>query len=445
MTLSSSLPKELPPKSIPIIPSGINTESQKLHLGQQALQQSSRKPLPTPPVKKNNPSNAYPTSWKERGDYHLQRKEFELADKAYGEAYNQAIKQNQNIDVACKDVGIYHLMYEFAAETPWHLRKSHDNERWTLAAVNLAIALHQYEKKSPPDKNGIQQILFYFADLERKFFEKEWGIASAKINVESYFRQRLELRQLRQSAGEKILTTPARGVLKDFSENIDKFIKNILKEAFSIVGEPPSEYTFLWLGSLGRKEMSPYSDLEFGLIAEKSPYFKKLLKWLQLRVIFLGETSNKDCVDRDKNPLITKGFAFDDGGNTPIGKEELIGTVEELASRQLERFYEEDFILVNALKDASPITIETSQYQAYRNQVQAVLREPSRKDKNLTTGQWRAGQLMHDHLLIYKVDVSSEKEENPLFNIKDVALSPPLFFNLLHGLLFRYRRPKYMG
>jgi hypothetical protein len=95
--------------------------------------------------------------------------------------------------------------------------------------------------------------------------------------------------------------------------------------------------------------MSPYSDLEFALLVQDSSpsnlnYFRMLVEWLELQVINLGETEIKILNNGSSSPTI-RGFCFDDGGNTPLGKKgyiELIKTPQEMAELQSERFYAED-------------------------------------------------------------------------------------------------------
>ncbi|MBS4171397.1 hypothetical protein NEOC95_002147 [Neochlamydia sp. AcF95] len=104
-------------------------------------------------------------------------------------------------------------------------------------------------------------------------------------------------------------------------------------------------------GSLAREEMTPYSDLEFGiLIKEDTPlnkkYFKNLTNLLHLLVINLGETVlptlNIPCLKAIDffDSITPRGFAFDGAGvegkgcKTPFGNSitfELIQTPEKMA------------------------------------------------------------------------------------------------------------------
>ena len=204
------------------------------------------------------------------------------------------------------------------------------------------------------------------------------------------------------------------------------------------MGEPPCAYAFIGLGSLARNEMSPYSDLEFALLIQENSlenltYFRNLIRWLEIQVIHLGETEIKILHHGLASPVF-RGFSFDEGGNTPLGKRdyiELIKKPDAMASLQSERFYQEDLILSNVLKTASMITGEPSLYFSYLQSLQKIL---SQKPENrpLTIGQQRALHLITGHLTEFEPDVGYEKEESPLFNIKAELYRLPSF--LIAGL-----------
>jgi hypothetical protein len=155
-----------------------------------------------------------------------------------------------------------------------------------------------------------------------------------------------------------------RSVLADFSCAIAVFLEEILRSGYSILGTPPCEFALISLGSLSRKEMSPYSDLEFAILisensSENVAYFRKLVRWLEIQVIHLGETEIKILESGLESP-VRRGLCFDDGGNTPLGKQgyvELINVPNEMAQFQSERFYGEDLILSNVLRTASWLRI----------------------------------------------------------------------------------------
>ncbi|MCE5316597.1 MAG: tetratricopeptide repeat protein [Parachlamydia sp.] len=107
------------------------------------------------------------------------------------------------------------------------------------------------------------------------------------------------------------------------------------------------------------------------------------------------------------------------------GYVELIGTPEELAKLQSERFYQEDVILSNVLRIADIIDGDESLYQQYIQAVQTQLEIIAPKS-TLSIGQERSIKLLRDHLDQY-APCMDRKEENPTFNIK-IELYRPLSF-----------------
>ncbi len=371
------------------------------------------------------PQTSSDMSWKEQGDFHLKRNELKMAEGAYSKALEKALKENKNVATACKDMGFFYFTYEKTAAIPWHKRSKLDDEKWTLAAKFLAIARFQHQNETPRNDNAIKLVETYQTELEKAFFDKEWGVLPNTLSAEAYSKQRAHLKYLRQSMGEKIKRNPTELVLREFSDHISKFVYQILEEPYSIIGPPPSEAEqpeILFLGSLGREEMCPFSDFEFAVFANKSWYLRKLMKWLEIRVIFLEETNITGLYIEGK-PLIKKGFSFDEGGNVPLGKAELIGTPEELAANQSETAFIEDRILSNVLKDGSILGTKSTRYPEYRRLVQTHLKTASNEDSKRNTGQWRALTLMREHL----ADFKPQTKETPLFDIKAELYRLPSF------------------
>ncbi|MBS4166818.1 hypothetical protein NEOC65_001915 [Neochlamydia sp. AcF65] len=132
---------------------------------------------------------------------------------------------------------------------------------------------------------------------------------------------------------------------------IKVFFGHLVMQALNHIGDEPCEYAMIGFGSLAREEMTPYSDLEFGiLIAEDTPlnrkYFQNLTSLIHLKVINLGETIlpalNIPCLNAINffDDITPRGLAFDGAGvkgkgcKTPFGNREtfeLIQTPEKMA------------------------------------------------------------------------------------------------------------------
>jgi len=154
-----------------------------------------------------------------------------------------------------------------------------------------------------------------------------------------------------------------------FKEMFNVFIE----DAFILLGEAPCGYDIRAMGSLGREEICPYSDLEFLILIEDDQYrlyFKRLVEILEIQIASLGETQRFPffftCLAH-QNP---SGLHID---NSPTQEERLIGTPINMAALQ------EDSILgPQEIACTSTKTISLSQnsghlYLEFRNQLKEEL------------------------------------------------------------------------
>src|SRR5271170_6036553 len=102
-------------------------------------------------------------------------------------------------------------------------------------------------------------------------------------------------------------------------------------DAFALLGPPPCGYDIRAMGSCGREEICPFSDLEFMILIQDpihAPYFKTLVQILEIEIASLGETSTDHppftCIHR-KNP---SGLHID---MSPAQNPDLIRTPSEMA------------------------------------------------------------------------------------------------------------------
>ncbi|BBI18333.1 tetratricopeptide repeat protein [Neochlamydia sp. S13] len=166
------------------------------------------------------------------------------------------------------------------------------------------------------------------------------------------------LKKFREEIEKKIQTLPenpssqkVRDLYDEIAQHIKIFFGQLVIQAVHQLDIEPCEYAMIGFGSLAREEMTPYSDLEFGiLIQEDTPinkkYFRNLTNLLHLKVINLGETIlpalNIPCLKAIHffDGVTPRGFAFDGAGvegkgcKTPLGNDktfELIQTPEQMA------------------------------------------------------------------------------------------------------------------
>jgi len=196
----------------------------------------------------------------------------------------------------------------------------------------------------------------------------------AASRLDAYKKQLTVVTTETKSESKSILTMQGiyRELTADMKQLVRQMITDCIKEYSSLLGYPPCDYAFFGLGSMARDEMTPYSDLEFGiLIAEddiagiNKTYFQHITKFLHLKIINLGETIPRIMDPQLKLPLIKittaekpeweevpnpvpNGLSFDGVGpggcKNPFGRKdkfELIGTPEALADYQDQKHYED--------------------------------------------------------------------------------------------------------
>ncbi|WP_213155721.1 tetratricopeptide repeat protein [Neochlamydia sp. AcF65] len=170
-------------------------------------------------------------------------------------------------------------------------------------------------------------------------------------NREGLKKFRDEIEEKIQALGSDPSPEEVRELFGEITQQIKAFFEILVKQSVDALGAEPCEYAMIGFGSLAREEVTPYSDLELGiLIKEDNPtnreYFKRLTSLIHLKVINLGETIlpalNIPCLKAIDffDSITPRGFAFDGAGvegkgcKTPLGNGrtfELIQTPEKMA------------------------------------------------------------------------------------------------------------------
>ncbi|BBI16867.1 DUF2225 domain-containing protein [Neochlamydia sp. S13] len=165
-----------------------------------------------------------------------------------------------------------------------------------------------------------------------------------------------EFRKIIETKVQVLGSNPSSEKVRDLYKEIAKWMKDffeiLAKQSIDTLGAVPCEYAMIGFGSLAREEMTPYSDLEFGILIQEDSednrkYFKRLTTLIHLSVINLGETIlpalNIPCIKDASffDSVTPRGFAFDGAGveekgcKTPFGNNgktfELIQTPEKMA------------------------------------------------------------------------------------------------------------------
>jgi len=154
-----------------------------------------------------------------------------------------------------------------------------------------------------------------------------------------------------------------RELTTDMKQLIRQMIADCMEEYHGILGHPPCDYAFFGLGSMAHDEMTPYSDLEFGILIAaddkggiNKTYFQNITKLLHLKIINLGETTPRIMGVKlsgvEISNIIPNGLSFDGAGpggcKNPFGRKDkftLLGTPQTLADYQDQKYYDEKGIL----------------------------------------------------------------------------------------------------
>ncbi len=276
-------------------------------------------------------------------------------------------------------------------------------------------------------------------------------------------------------------------IYSDISQKIRALFTAIISESImqyqKLTGVySPCAYSFIALGSLAREEITPYSDIEFGiLIEDKSDdrinnknkiYFRNLCRLINFKLLALAETPENfiseefgekisDLLGAEKHALIPKGFCFDafvtGGYKNPLGKRdekgelifELIGTPSELADFQDEKHYAETGKLVSepllpgSLTQARLIIGSQTDEQLlkqYHQKISAYLSQPAKKlwgkpldlSLNLTLYQARALELLVADIGRFRPKLGKQEEGGRSFAAKhDLYRLPNMMFDQL--------------
>lgn len=319
-------------------------------------------------------------------------------------------------------------------------------------------------------------------EVELQFLEK--------ITSKSYFRKDIEeaqsrttkyvkkLSEIRHQTGENLTslkdvpldmkTEAVQGIYANNSKFFLRYntgagstglIKELLDHCFQQLGNPPKgcNYSIFSLGSLAGGRITPWSDLEFGVLINEDredfkEYFRNLTKLLHIKVINIGQTplrsvgieglndfrSANKADDWFWDDLTENGFSFDgpdwhacklplgrQGGYKVLSKNpnngatqiiskpdyELILTIDKLTGFQSREWFVSDPHLVQALRFVSFIDGDQGLLQKYTDYI-------SKSDP-------RKFQIIKENILdILKQDIDKfqlrlgDLEEGKLFDVK---------------------------
>ncbi|WP_166156377.1 tetratricopeptide repeat protein [Neochlamydia sp. AcF84] len=294
----------------------------------------------------------------------------------------------------------------------------------TTETLLQAAGLYNYALRLAPQE--WQKVIKDRLSQVQNFLVKQCkGRPFDPVVVEKQFENnRKVLKKFREEIGEKIQKLPetpssqeVRDLYAEIARQIKIFFGQLAIQAFDNLGPAPCEYAMIGFGSLAREEMTPYSDLEFGILIEEDTsvnreYFKCFTILLHLHVINLGETIlpalNIPCLKAINffDGLTPRGFAFDGAGvegkgcKTPLGNGktfELIQTPEKMAQyvgkdENGKWWHEKEPHLPMELLNFTHLLGNLQLTKAYDEKIQEILNTNTYYQENLDLRQYLAKQ-----------------------------------------------------
>lgn len=325
-----------------------------------------------------------------------------------------------------------------------------ERENYTTTAhlLNGALALSESPRYQRIALDRLEKI-------ERLAASKRLGKELAFDRSDSLMGHREDLQRIRAETsrllGEK---RPIEDIQAFLTESYKALLKTLINESMTLLGKAPDGFAVMGLGSMARREISPYSDLEFAfLLRESSPenldYCRALDQILTLKMINMGETKYplSRSKGREDQSLVPTGFSMDIGGICPSGKSgiyELIGTPQQLARFQREEWLHDndsEIILVNAMTTACFVMGDEALVTAYKREVAHIFDETSVASSSsqsapLGLRQKRALRLMKGFVSEFQPKLDEDKIDLRAFNVKKELYRLPQ--TVISGLAFYY-------
>ncbi|MBS4167231.1 Uncharacterized protein NEOC65_002337 [Neochlamydia sp. AcF65] len=255
------------------------------------------------------------------------------------------------------------------------------------------------------------------------------------------FREKIE--EKIQALGSDPSPEEVRELYSEIAQQIKAFFEILVKQSVDILGAEPCEYAMIGFGSLAREEVTPYSDLEFGiLIKEDNPinrgYFKHLTSLIHLKVINLGETIlpalDIPCLKAIDffDSITPRGFAFDGAGvegkgcKTPFGNGktfELIQTPKKMAqyvgkNENGQWWHDKESHLPMELLNFTHLLGNNELTEQYRQKVQEKLNIPYREDINLRQHLAKY-HLVQEDMIAFNPGMGDLGRQGMLFKVKN--------------------------
>ena len=399
----------MPQKPVSIVKSNVEVQTPTPEIENVALQSTK---LPKKGELALHSFEPVSSPWLTKGENFLAQKKFTEAFEILTDGLKNAEEENQPQLIAQYLLSMSKIFIE--------------QRDYTRAAMlqNSSLALMEKIGLQPQYASNFFKLM---AEAEKKFLIEECKVEKKSLeeypDPKQYSIRRQILSKLRENISKQLnLLEDTDKILSNFSDEMCNFVMELANDCIRILGTPPCSWAMISLGSLSRKEMSPYSDLEFALLIEKETpqvreYFRKFGLLLGLKIIHLGETEF-NTLKKGTESATPKGFHLHRGGNSPMAKDELMTTPEKMASLQDEqKIAFETLFFLNILKAHFFLAGDKKLHMMYEEQLQKILNGKCKEGK-LLVREKRALHMLQGHLKEFSPKLGEIKEETPVFDIK---------------------------
>ena len=274
--------------------------------------------------------------------------------------------------------------------------------------------------------------------------------------TECYLEAFYQFRAFFKNEFKKISNTSNYEKVRVFQKKVTNKLKvffrdHLLNNAFAILGDPPCDCDLRAMGSLGREEVCPYSDLEWMILISNNQnedrinqgsdkinqdkeiyqhisFFKTLANFIELQVVSLGETAATNFpVFTSLGTKNSSGFHIDTGGNP--AQDDLIGSPEKMANLQIPINQDQDYdprsTSHTMLKTISLYQTIPDLFDQYQKNIDAILDEELLEEEKisapsvLTVRERKALKLIEKRFSDYKKAWNVHFEEHKIINIKE--------------------------
>lgn len=320
------------------------------------------------------------------------------------------------------------------SESPRYQRIALDR----LEKIEWLVASKRVGKELAFDRS--HSLMDHREDLQRIRAETSRLLGEKRpANHHNYLiRHRDELQRIRAEAADLMQRgLEIEKVQARLTRSYEILLSILIDESIAFLGRGgPEGFAVMGLGSMARKEMCPYSDLEFAFLlrdssSENLDYCRAIDQILTLKMINMGETKYllSRSKGREDQSLVPTGFSMDIGGICPSGKSglyELIGTPQQLARFQREEWLRDndsEIILVNAMTTVCFVMGDEELVTAYKREVAHIFNEASAASSSsqpapLQPRQRRALRLMQGFVSEFQPKLDEDKINLRAFNVK---------------------------